>query len=252
MKELPIRDYGSWEIVPSLVEIPFHPVPVTHPELIRMETLYEGVVTYLRLWNFWVRAGTPALVPSDSIFFDFENSGPETLDLIAALGVSTAWPHTQEELWSRISRVWDWLGENVRIDTDAYGNLVSAVGRWPSIAELARYYSVHGDLVWSACFSKAHLFATLLGRVLPRWHTAIVSAHHTENGAPPTASHVYVGVYLADRWYYLDPTAVYSGPLPGFDKCRSVGGFTKVDYQHPFSAHPVPLSGLVAVPYLPE
>ena len=109
----------------------------------------------------------------------------------------------------------------------------------------------HGELVWSMCFSKAHLFACLLGRVLPRWHTTLVSAHHTENGAPPTASHVYVGVYLTGRWYYLDPTAVYAGPLPSFSGRQSVGLFTKVDYQHPFAARPVPLSPLDKVPHLP-
>jgi hypothetical protein len=129
--------------------------------------------------------------------------------------------------------------------------MVTAAGRWPSIAELAGYYGTHGELVWSACFSKAHLFANLLGRVLPRWHTTIVSAHHTEGGAPPTASHVYVGVYLTGRWCYLDPTAVYSGALPSFSRRRSVGLFTKVDYEHPFSALPVPLSPLDGVPHLP-
>lgn len=80
----------------------------------------------------------------------------------------------------------------------------------------------------------------------------IASAHHTESGAPPTASHVYVGVYLTDRWYYLDPTAVHAGPLPAFEERRSVGLFKKVDYQHPFEARPVPLSPLDAVPYLPD
>ena len=140
----------------------------------------------------------------------------------------------------------------MRVDTDAYGALVDAAGRWPSIAELAHHFSAHGELVWSACFSKAHLFAVLLGRVLPRWHTTIVSAHHTENGAPPTASHVYVAVYLVDRWHYLDPTAVYGGSLPEFDERRSVGLFDSVDYQHPFQSCPVPLSELTGLPYLPD
>lgn len=252
MKKKPIRDYVDWETQPLAVKPSLPPKLVKHAEMTGMETMYEGVVTYLRLWNFWVRVGTPAQSNSDYFFHDFESGAPEVWDLLSAVGVPTAWPRTEEEVWHRIASIWDWLGANVRVDNTAYGELVDTVGRWPSIAELARYFRDHGELVWSACFSKAHLFATLLGRVLPRWHTTIVSAHHTEGGAPPTASHVYVGVYLTGRWYYLDPTAVYAGPLPDFSDRRSVGLFSKVDYQHPFSAIPVPLSPLDAVPHLPE
>lgn len=251
MKEKPIQDYGPWEPDPEAVKLPAAAPRAAHPEMTGMETMYEGVVTYVRRWNFWVRVGTPAEPASDSIFHDYESGAPEVRNLIAAVGAPTAWPRTEEEVWGRIATVWDWLGANVRVDNAAYGDLVSAAGRWPSIAELARYFDEHGELVWSACFSKAHLFALLLGRVLPRWHTTIASAHHTEGGAPPTASHVYVGVYLTGRWYYLDPTAVYAGPLPAFADRRSVGLFTKVDYPHPFSARPVPLSSLEQVPHLP-
>jgi hypothetical protein len=172
------------------------------------------------------------------------------MNLLAAVGAATSWPHTEQEVWERIATVWSWLGANVQVDNDAYAGLTVA-DRWPSIDEFAQYYADHHNLVWAACFSKAHLFATLLGRVLPRWHVLIASAHHTEGGAPPTASHVYVGVYLTERWYYLDPTDVYSDPLPGFPKRKSVGSFKKVDYQHPFQARPVPLSPLNKVPYLP-
>lgn len=251
MKEKPLRAYGPWEVCPEEIKAPSLLTLAKHAEMTSMETMYEGAVTYLRLWNFWVRVGTPAEPAMDSIFHDFESGAPEVWDLLGAVGVPTAWPRTEDEVWDRVAEVWSWLGANVRVDNAAYSALVDAVGRWPSITELAHYFRDHGELVWSACFSKAHLFAALLGRVLPRWHTTIVSAHHTESGAPPTASHVYVGVYLTGRWYYLDPTAVYAGPLPGFADRRSVGLFSKVDYPHPFSARPVPLSPLRAVPYLP-
>lgn len=252
MKKKSTHNYGSWEIDPERIKIPIAPHKGKYPEMIGMDTMYEGVITYLRLWNFWVRVGTPAERDTDYFFHDFESNATEVQNLLTVIGVTTAWPKTEEEIWNRISTVWDWLGANVRLDHDAYGDLVNAVGRWPSITEFSRYFREHGDLVWSACFSKAHLFALLLGRVLPRWHTSIVSAHHTEAGAPPTASHVYVGVYLTERWYYLDPTTVYAGPLPSFTDRHSVGTFSKVDYQHPFSACPVPLSSLDSVPYLPK
>jgi hypothetical protein len=250
LKEKPIRKYGPWQVEPELLRPELLKLPAGHPEMTAMETMHEGSITYLRFWNFWVRVGTPAEAATDYFFHDYETGAAEVFDLIAAVGAPTAWPPSEEEVWARISTVWDWLGANVRVDGAAYGAL-SAADRWPSIAELAHYYHDHGELVWAACFSKAHLFANLLGRVLPRWHTTIVSAHHTEGGAPPTASHVYVGVYLTGRWYYLDPTAVYSSPLPDFANRHSVGLFATVDYQHPFSARPVPLSPLNHVPYLP-
>lgn len=253
MREAPIRAYGEWSPHPFLPRVPLPPPPpaATHPEMKAMATLHEGSVTYLRHWNFWVRVGTPANTDHGDYFYaGYEDGSQPVRDLIAAVGAPTAWPRTEEEVWARIQTVWTWLGQNVRTDPTAYGNLTTA-DRWPSLAEFAAHYATHGELPWTACFSKAHLFACLLGRVLPRWHVTIASAHHTEGGAPPTASHVYVGVYLTGRWYYLDPTAVYSGPLPDFaDRC-SVGPFSTVDYEHPFSAIPVPLSDLRYVPHMP-
>jgi hypothetical protein len=164
-----------------------------------MSTMYEGSVTYLKFWNFWVRVGTPAMEPTDVFFLNYESGSSRARNLVAALGVSTHWQRSEEEVWDRIAAVWNWLGTHVRTDNAAYSGLTAA-DRWPSIEEFGQYYADHGNLVWAACFSKAHLFAVLLGRVLPRWHVLIVNAHHTEGGAPPTASHVYVGVNLADRW----------------------------------------------------
>ena len=124
---------------------------------------------------------------------------------------------------------------------------------WPSILDYAAYYSSHGKLVWAACFSKAHLFVTLLGRmVYPRYRFGIAQAHHTENGAPSTASHVYAGVYVGERWYYLDPTAIPFDNLPDFAHKASIGIFTSVDYEHPYWFMPAPLAEFEHVPYLPS
>ncbi len=244
------QEYGAWETHPDVVVPAVSGGRIAHPEMKSMNTMHEGSVKYLKFWNFWVRAGTPAMKPDDDFFHQYESGSDPVIKLIGAVGAATQWPSTEEEVWGRISTVWNWLGANVRVDNVAYSSLTTA-DRWPSIEEFAAYYAAHHELVWSACFSKAHLFALLLGRVLPRWHVLIASAHHTEGGAPPTASHVYVGVYLTDRWYYLDPTAVSAGPLPTFSKRKSVGIFKTVDYEHPFSAIPVPLSPLNQVPHLP-
>lgn len=245
-------EYGPWEIHPQVAALTLPKGgPVPDAEMRAMRTMYEGPVTYLKFWNFWVRAATPASVPTDDFFHNYESGSRQVNALIAAVGAPTRWPRTEQEIWERIATVWAWLGANVRPDNAAYDGLTAA-DRWPSIDEFAQYYADHHRLVWAACFSKAHLFALLVGRVLPRWHVLIASAHHTEGGAPPTASHVYVGVYLTDRWYYLDPTAVPFGPLPGFAERKSVGLFNKVDYQHPFDAIPVPLSPLNLVPHMPS
>ena len=244
-----VKGYGTWEIDPHILQATRKIGRATHPEMTSMKTMYEGKITYLRFWNFWVRSGTPAQEPTDYFFHNYESGSKQVRHWLNAVGAPTSWPRTEKEVWKRISTVWNWLRANVRIDGAAYSTITLA-DRWPSIGELARYYADHHELVWAACFSKAHLFAVLLGRVLPRWHVMIASAHHTEGGAPPTASHVYVGVYLTERWYYLDPTAVYSVALPSFAKRRSIGIFDKVDYPHPFSARPVPLSPLDKVPYL--
>jgi hypothetical protein len=209
--------------------------------------MYEGKITYYRFWNFWVRG--PAMIPDDYFFYNYESGTSQVWELIGAIGALKPWPRTGKEIWNRIGIVWKWLRDNVRTDNAAYGTLISS-GRWPSIDDFAQYFVKHNELVWAACFSKAHLFATILGRVLPRWHTIIATAHHTEGGAPPTASHVYVGVYLTDRWYYLDPVWITT-PFPSFQNRKSIGGFLKVDYEHPFKALPLPLSPLNKVPHIP-
>ena len=218
-----------------------------------LPTMYEGNVLYLRFWNFWVRPGFNSHDRDDIFYHDYEHDSGQTRDLVSA--VVGHWPpgnlDDEREVWDRIARIWKWLGANVDYNGTEFGELTSA-DRWPSIAEYARYYAGHGRLVWAACFSKAHLFATLLGRCLgERWRFGIASAHHTEGGAPPTASHVFVGAYIAGRWYYLDPTWVQAVPdLPSFDARDSVGLFDRVDYEHPFSFKPLPTSPLVYIPLL--
>jgi hypothetical protein len=44
--------------------------------------------------------------------------------------------------------------------------------------------------------------------------------------------------------------AVYAGPPPSFQNRGSVGPLTKLNYEHPWDAIPVPLSSLNIVPYL--
>lgn len=219
----------------------------------KMATKHEGEVLYFKLWNFWVRAGVQALV-NDAVFFrDYEKANADTDALLASVGFPWKKAESEQEVWQRIGMVWTWLKAHVVDDGTAYAGLASVPGTWPSILDYAKYYASHGKLVWAACFSKAHLFATLLGRmVYPRFRFGIAEAHHTEGGAPPTATHVYVAVYVSERWYYLDPTAIPSQAFLDFAHRKSIGLFATVDYEHPYSFLPVPLSEFGRVPHLPK
>jgi len=246
--------YKKWQHHPEIIE--FKKLKrARHAIWKRMTTKHEGKVLYWKLWNFWVRAGVSADLRADRFFRDYERANNESDALLRDVGFPWAKAETEEEVWARIGMVWNWLKDNVRYDGSAYSSISSVEGSWPSILDYARYYANHGDLVWAACFSKAHLFATLLGRIIyPRYRFAVATGHHTENGAPPTASHVYVAVYVGERWYYLDPTAVHSVSFPDYAHRKSIGvsSFTSVDYEHPFKFLPVPLSGFTRVPYLPK
>lgn len=247
--------YEEWQIYPELA-VKLQPLRLMKNAIWKiMRTKHEGDILYWKLWNFWVRAGMKADMRSDTFFRDYESANANTDTLLNDLGFPWRKAETEKEVWDRIGMVWNWLKIHVQVNNSAYGTISTVANSWPSILDYASYYVQNGNLVWTACFSKAHLFATLLGRIVyPRYRFAIASAHHTENGAPPTASHVYVAVYVAERWFYLDPTAVYSTNFPSYAQRKSIGvnNFGTVDYQHPFKIIPVPLSGFDKVPYLPD
>jgi hypothetical protein len=257
--------YGKWQVHPEVVEgqpaavpkgerIP-QPRPLPDTALWKnMTTKHEGAILYHRYWNFWVRAGVNADTRSTLFFRDYEKANADSDKLLRDIGFPGKKAETEEEVWSRITMVWNWMKDHVQDNNAEYGTISSVAGEWPSILDYARYYTAHGNLVWAACFSKAHLFATLLGRMAyPRYRFAIAEGHHTEGGAPPTASHVFVAAYVNNRWLYLDPTAVRMKTLPDFGHLASVGvpGFATVDYEHPYTLIPVPLSGFDRVPNLP-
>ncbi len=243
--------YGVWAVRPEIIEtIPKIKVGTTVWK--SMTTKHEGNVLYFKLWNFWVRAGVQATVNNKAFFRDYETANADTDALLSALGFPWKKAETEEEIWNRIGMVWNWLKTNVQENGGEYSTISSDPSAWPSILDYARYFALHGRLVWAACFSKAHLFATLLGRmVYPRYRFGIAQGHHTEGGAPPTASHVFVGVYLSDRWFFLDPTAVPFAAFPDFVHRASIGVFSTVDYEYPYDFLPVPLSGFTYVPSLP-
>ena len=128
----------------------------------RVTTLHEGKILYLKYFNFWVRAGIRADDRSDHFFPDFENPNARIFNLITDIGVTTAPSNGEMHIWEKIRTVWVWLRNNVTSNNTEYGTISTTDG-WPSIDEYAAYYETHGCLVWAACFSKAHLFASILG-----------------------------------------------------------------------------------------
>lgn len=216
-------------------------------------TKHGGNQAYVKHWNWWARVGGQVLQPDDRFFPDFERTSPEITALIDALGAPKGPAATEAQVWSRIGLVWNWWRKHVRVDNAAYGAIDGTRDGWPGFVHFAAYYKQHKGLVCAACFSKAHLFACLLGRILyPRDRIAIASAHHTMNGAPPTASHVYVAVYVGERWFYFDSTYAQQHAWPTFEDRRSLGAprETSVDYAHPFKVLPLPGSTLARVPLL--
>jgi len=267
-------------------QLPWVPIPLLRPKIpewIVVHTLYDGDVVYRWLWNFWVwtdEVCNPDLSickyvprPADQpgpFFYDYEKESWSINHLIAAVGLQPpiGEPKDAEEVWLRISKVWDFLRKNVTTDDAAYkvfreeaeNGTPPYAGhpgyQWPSIEDYALYYHMNKKLVWSACFSKAHLFATLLGRVIPRWADGplMAGAHHLwwnpETKQNEIWEHWYVGVYVLDRWFYLDPGDAAVVPLPSFYNRKSVGQIKTVDYKHPFKVVPVPGYLLSVVPLL--
>ena len=216
-------------------------------------TKHGGRQPYVKHWNWWARVGGEVQEASKRFFPDFEQDSPVVRALIASLEAPRGPAATEQQVWSRIGRVWEWWRRHVRVDNTQYASISAGRDGWPGLSDFAAYHKQHKGLVCAACFSKAHLFASLLGRILyPRDRIAIASARHTMNGAPPTASHVYVAVYVAGRWFYFDPTYVAQHPWPSFADRRSLGAprETSVDYRHPFKVLPLPGSTLSRVPLL--
>lgn len=224
----------------------------TTPIRRQFTTMYEGSVWYVQLDGNWYRERGTVTPADDYFFLDYESTAPAVMRLLRDVGYNSHAATSDRQVWDKAAAVWNFLRANARAKRP--GETVNTRGEgWPSIEEHALFYERTGDVVWEACFSKAHLFATLLGRMgIPRDRILIASAHHTEGGSPPTASHVFVLLYIGDRWYYLDPTAVHTTAFPSYESRRSIGGLASVDYRHPFQVLQLPGAAGGAVPRIDD
>src|SRR5262245_32128484 len=91
-----------------------------HPTWQRLQTFHEGDVLYYKLWNFWVRAGVEADLRADLFFPGYESVNPATDALLTDAGFTWSTATTEEEIWARIGRVWNFLQTKVVFDNTAY------------------------------------------------------------------------------------------------------------------------------------
>ena len=155
-------------------------------------------------------------------------------------------------VWNRIRSVWNWIEKNTEVDNDEYKKILdAAAGTWPSPKEYGDYFNEHGKLPLAACFSKAHVFCTLLfwAGIAP-WRFGIASAPFQVGSK--IANHEYTAVYLGNLWYPLDLTAVYNRKLLA-EPIHNVKSLSNVDYAHPTKYRPYPPGlPLTGVPYMGE
>lgn len=197
----------------------------------------------------WARLGG-AVVSNDQFFFPgFWQTNDRIIAMLHSIGVGTAPACSGEEIWARASAVWAWLRVHAAAGPPSgYGS----PDRWPSLDEMASMYERFGLVPWYACFSRAHLFATLLGSVgIPADHVAIASAHYPYDNENGYAQHVYVALRVDRRWYYLDPGYVSTlAALPPYENRASHGLRAGCQYSYPYEVVILPGSGLDTVPML--
>lgn len=246
-----------------------------------VNTMYEGETLYMPLWNYWVRTASYQFDVDERFgdrrgrfFVNADDDSADTNALVSAINPPQL-VTTDADRRDLLYGVFDWLSDHTTLlmsDTaklggESYDEIYADAkqrGGWPELSEYANCFVRHGKIGWAACFSKAHVMANILVRCgMPRWRIGIAYAHHTEGGAPPTASHVYVAVYNFDAWWVVDPTfAQPSHPkiVPAFAEFARRGlpvpdgvdimRFALVDYQKPFQISVPGGSVLTHVPFL--
>lgn len=225
------------------------------PAFVKVKTFYEGTITYRRHRSgFYVRTGSKALermkngIRFSNEYFPRFRETVEIRKLRAAIGVSIRENPGPREVWEAARHILQWLDENGDHDADAYDDLME--DSWPKVERIAEYYVRHRRLPWSACFSVAHLHFQLF-RVcnLPPDSFGIATARYSKAGLP-APSHVYLGLRVGGRWYYVDPGM----PMPEYEKRasvgRTIGAPPGMDYVHPFAFKTVADNPFKAIPLL--
>jgi len=212
--------------------------PSQKPRTLTVATLYEGDVPYvLHPSGCYVRTGAGAekWMAAD-LRFSEEFLGPftETREVSAlrrAIARATGDDPTPEEVWEAARGIINWLNAHDTGDAEASRELMR--DGWPVVEAIAAHYARHGELPVGTCFSRAHTVFQLF-RVcnLPNEDFGIATACY-EAQAGGGATHVYLGLRVNGRWYYIDPTRT----VPPYETRESVGRRMGLaggcDYVHP-------------------
>lgn len=185
----------------------------------------------------------------DSAFAGLDSQAPAVLALLEEIGAGTNVVTGEEEVWEKCCILWDWLGEhaaNGYFFPEAAAFLMA--DGWPSIERIAETYYAYGYVPWAACFSKTHVFVSLLYRCgVHRDYLAMGESRL----AFADSQHFYGMVKIGRQWLYLDPAG--TGPsLPEYDDRHSVPLLEPIceDRAFPYAAIRLPGSKLDYVPLL--
>ncbi|MCP4134917.1 MAG: LamG domain-containing protein [bacterium] len=200
-------------------------------------TKFEGKKEYQHNGEFWFRLDGEGSSGWESFFSDLYASSSNITLLLDDIGASTSYTNVDAEIWSRAGQVWNWLQDNQLTSSDAnynaaktfYQNWLSAHG-WISIEGIAQMYLNYGGFYWGTCMSRAQLFTTLLYRVgIPADRCGIMES----KWKVAYSQHMYAGIFVYDRWLYLDPSYIH---LPfSTTATLSIPASGSADYTHPNS-----------------
>lgn len=241
------RTGGRWHATKQASRKPSPPVSIGG--CIKTEkTLYEGIVRYkLSPAKWWIRCGGKIENRPDAFFPEINTYTPQIKSLVIhILGYRPNRTQNDKEIWGRVVKVWNWLRQNqlteANVNYRKAQQYIDRLDSWPSIANIAHMYEQYNGIWWGSCMSRAQMFATLLYIVgIPPDRFTIAESYWK----PEYSQHMFVILYINNRWLYLDPT--YIVQVLYTDDVTSVGSGS-ADYVHPREIILLPGSTLPGVP----
>ena len=212
-----------------------------HPS-IEEETLYEGIKDYTCNGICWRADGT--VDDRWNLFFpNIDVDDANIQSLLSSIGLPTERTNDDNEIWSRVKRVWSWLHDHTLGPLDPnYNdvcNYLASLANFPSIAQYAYMFTAYGGFCWGShvnedgdvvyvctCMCRAHALATLLYKVgIPPDRIAIAETRWRLE----YSQHMYVVLRLGCHWYYIDPSV----SIPELNSTPENVGSGSRDYVHP-------------------
>ena len=226
--------------------------PTLTPELpasLKLGTTYEGEKQYyLENGSYWREDGK-LLSDQDYFFPDLNADNPDIQAFLNGFSLPTTPAMTDVEKWQRVRGVWLWLHRNA-LDTSSPDNVEVKnylyslsynlhPAEFPSIDDLAKVNARYHAAYLDSCTANALALATLLYRfgISPQ-ELAVAQTMYDD----PSASHLYVALYISNNWYSIDSVCV--GVHTELSDLPENVGCTTADYEHPYALITLPGSSL--------